>query len=269
LELTFGRFVSNMARLTGAAQRNGFAVLLGLIVVGWFLILWSAANMSSPLVSLTMPMSAKWSLAEVVAVSLMWAVMMGAMMMPSAIPMLTVHRRIAARKNAGSASSNRWFLVGYLCTWAMFSVVAAVIQWAFQRADLLSHMLRLQTPLASGSILLAAGVFQFTPLKAVCLRRCRTPLGFLITDWRPGRAGAFTMGLKHGTYCVGCCWALMLILFVGGVMSLATIAALSTFVFLEKLMPRGDLLARIGGGALIALGLALMFSDGVGNLPFG
>ena len=258
-----------MASLTGASGRNGFAILFVLIAVGWSLILWSAANMSSPVVSLMMPMSAEWSLPEVVAVWLMWAVMMGAMMLPSAVPMLTVHRRVAARKDAGATNSNHWFLAGYLCTWTMFSVVAAALQWAFQRTDLLSHMLRLQSPWASGSILLIAGVFQFTPVKAVCLRKCRTPLGFLITDWRPGNGGAFKMGLKHGTYCVGCCWALMMILFVGGVMSLVTIAALSTIVLLEKQTPLGDVLARIGGGVLIVCGLVLISAEVAGYLPSG
>jgi predicted metal-binding membrane protein len=130
-------------------------------------------------------------------------------------------------------------------------------------------MLRLQSPWASGSILLIAGVFQFTPVKAVCLRKCRTPLGFLITDWRPGNGGAFKMGLKHGTYCVGCCWALMMILFVGGVMSLVTIAALSTIVLLEKQTPRGDVLARTGGGVLIVCGLVLISAEVAGYLPSG
>jgi predicted metal-binding membrane protein len=122
-------------------------------------------------------------------------------------------------------------------------------------------MLRLQDQSIAGGFLIAAGIFQFTAIKTACLSKCRTPIGFLLTDWRPGRAGALRMGLKHGKYCVGCCWALMMVLFVGGVMSLTTIAALSSIVLFEKLMPRGDLIAKLGGAFLIAWGLFLLAQE--------
>jgi predicted metal-binding membrane protein len=242
-----------------AEHRRGLFFLVGLSAMGWILILWSAANMSSPLVSLMMPMDANWGLIEIMAVWLMWAVMMGAMMLPSAIPMLMVHRRVATQKDPGRTNTHHFFLVGYIVTWSLFSAAAAAAQWGFQRADILSHMLILQDHLVSGFILIAAGVFQFTSLKSVCLKICRTPIGFLQTNWQPGRAGAFRMGLHHGKCCIGCCWALMMVLFVGGVMNLTIIAALSSIVLLEKLMPRGDLIARVGGTALIAWGLTLLF----------
>lgn len=238
-------------------QRSGLFFLVGLSALGWGLIFWSAANMSSPLVSLMMPMDANWGFSEIVAVWLMWAVMMGAMMLPSAIPMLMVHQRVATKKDPGCTNSHHFFLIGYIVTWTLFSAVAAAMQWGFQRADVLSHMLKLQDHFVAGFILIAVGVFQFTSIKSACLKSCRTPIGFLLTNWQPGRAGAFYMGLQHGKYCIGCCWALMMVLFVGGVMNLTTIAALSSIVLLEKLMPRGDLIARLGGAALIAWGLTL------------
>jgi predicted metal-binding membrane protein len=120
-------------------------------------------------------------------------------------------------------------------------------------------MLKVQGALVGGGILVAAGIFQLTPIKSACLRKCRTPIGFLLTDWRAGRRGAFQMGLKHGYYCIGCCWPLMIVLFVGGVMSLMTITILSGIVALEKLAPRGEQIARLVGGLLIAWGLWLIF----------
>ncbi len=242
-----------------AEIRSGTKTLAVLSMVSWGLVLWSAANMSSPLVNLMMPMTSQWAVKEVIAVWLMWSVMMGAMMLPSAVPMIVIHRRVAARRDPETSDASRWFLAAYLLTWTLFSMVATVLQWNLQRTDVLSHMLRVQGPLVGGGILVAAGLFQLTPLKAVCLHKCRTPIGFLLTNWRAGRAGAFQMGLKHGQYCLGCCWALMLVLFVGGIMSLTTIAVLSGIVALEKLSPQGEQIEKLGGGLLITWGLWLIF----------
>ena len=247
-----------MRTLTIAEQRNGVFFLVGLAALGWFLIFWSVANMSSPFVALMMPMDTTWTLNEIIAVWLMWAVMMGAMMLPSAIPMLMVHRRVAAKKDPTVKDSHHWFLAGYLLCWAVFSAAAAAVQWGFQSADVLSHMLRIRDPVVAGGILIAAGLFQFTSIKAACLHKCRTPIGFLLTDWRSGRSGALLMGLNHGRFCIGCCWALMMVLFVGGVMSLATIAALSSIVLFEKLMPRGEMISKIGGVLLILWGFSMI-----------
>ncbi len=249
----------------GVAKRNGLVTLVGLSMIGWGLILWSVTNMSSPIVALMMPMSSHWATTEIIAVWLMWAVMMGAMMLPSAIPMLLIHQRFAAKRDPKTQNASRWFLTAYLLTWTLFSMAAAALQWAFQRADVLSHMLKIHGPLVGGGILVAAGVFQLTPLKAACLRKCRTPIGFFLTDWQPGRVGAFQMGLKHGKYCVGCCWAIMMVLFVGGVMSLTNIAVLSGMVAIEKLAPRGEEISRFGGVLLVVWGLWLI-SGTMGNL---
>ncbi|MFZ1726575.1 MAG: DUF2182 domain-containing protein [Albidovulum sp.] len=250
-----------------AEMRNGVATLVALSAFGWVLIFWSVANMSSPAVALMMPMDARWTAPEIIAVWLMWAVMMGAMMLPSAIPMILVHRRVAAKRDPEFMRSNRWFLAAYLLSWALFSVAASLLQWGFQQADVLSHMLKIQESVVGGGILVAAGVFQLTPLKAACLRKCRTPMGFLLTDWRDGRAGAFRMGIKHGQYCIGCCWALMMVLFVGGVMSLTSIAVLSGIVALEKLTSRGETISKLGGILLIVWGLWLISATIGGHPP--
>lgn len=240
---------------TTAYARNGVFALVALSLLGWGIVIWSVANMSSPVVALMKPMDAEWALLQIFAVWIMWAVMMGAMMLPSAIPMLVIFRRVSAQREGQPSNAHRFFLMAYLFSWALFSVAAAFLQWAFQRADLLSNMLQIQGPLVGGSILLMAGLFQLTPLKASCLRKCRTPMGFLLTDWRPGRTGGFYMGLKHGQYCIGCCWALMLVLFVGGVMNLIAIAILSAIVAMEKLGPRGDAISKLGGIFLILWGI--------------
>ena len=253
-------------RSIGVEMRNGVTALLVLSIIGWGLVLWSAANMSSPVVSLMMPMHSHWVFREMIAVWLMWAVMMGAMMLPSAIPMMVMHRRVAAKRDPETRYASRWFLIAYLLTWAVFSMAATALQWNFQRADVLSHMLKIQGSMVGGSILLAAGIFQLTPMKAACLHKCRTPIGFLLTDWRSGRKGAFLMGLKHGQYCIGCCWGLMMVLFVGGVMSLTTIAVLSGIVAIEKLAPRGEQISKLGGVLLIVWGLLLIF-DAFGGQP--
>ncbi|WP_299751444.1 DUF2182 domain-containing protein, partial [uncultured Boseongicola sp.] len=131
-------------------QRNGVFFLVGLSALGWLLIFWSSENMSSPVVSMMMPMDVNWGLSEIVAVWIMWAVMMGAMMLPSAMPMLVVHRRVAAKRDPGATNSNTWFLIGYVLTWTLFSAVAAAAQWGFQRGGMLSPMLRLQDQSIAG-----------------------------------------------------------------------------------------------------------------------
>jgi len=253
---------------TGVEMQSGIAALFALSVFGWVLILWSVANMSSPIVALMMPMGADWALREIIAVWLMWAVMMGAMMLPSAIPMLVIYGRISAKRDPDTPSARRWFLAAYLLTWAIFSLAATFLQWSFQSADVLSHMLRIQGALIGGVILISAGAFQLTPLKAACLHKCRTPMGFLLTDWRGGRVGAFQMGLKHGRYCIGCCWALMMVLFVGGVMNLTTIAVLSGIVAIEKLAPRGKTVSKLGGILLIVWGLWLISATNGSHTSF-
>jgi predicted metal-binding membrane protein len=207
-----------------------------------------------------MTMQASWSAADVWFTFLMWMVMMVGMMTPSAAPVLMLFAASAAtRQQQRIPISALTFGLGYLVVWAGFSVGAAVAQWGLHEATLLSAAMRTSSPRLGGAMLAAAGAYQLTPLKTACLTHCRSPLGFLMTNWRNGAAGAFVMGCRHGAYCVGCCWALMTILFVVGVMNLAWVAVLAGFVLVEKLSPAGLTLSRVAGVMLVLFGLVLMF----------
>jgi predicted metal-binding membrane protein len=230
----------------------------GLIVwipafAGWLLLYWGATNMDSPAAQLTMPMSG-WSAANWFAVLIMWAVMMAAMMLPAAMPMVSVFGTL--NRSRGEAGRTVVFVSGYLALWAAFGAAATAAQWALQTSGLLSPMIVSMSPVLSAALLVIAGAFQFTPLKHACLRACRSPLGFLMTDWRDGLWGAARMGVRHGLYCLGCCWALMALLFVGGAMNLLWIAALTLLVAMEKLAPKGDILAKALGALMIGAGAA-------------
>lgn len=246
------------AALQQASYRNSLMVVGGLSLLGWAFVFWSATNMDAPLVKLMMPMKSIWSPVEALLVWVMWAVMMGAMMLPSAAPMILAHRRVVAQK--GAPADNRWFTLSYLLVWSGFSVVAAALQWGLQSMDVLSHMLVLKSQWMGAVIMITTGAIQWTPLKNICLQKCRTPIGFLTTEWRPGGRGALAMGLKHGIYCVGCCWALMALLFVFGVMNLIAIVGLATLVAFEKLVPGGDKYGRYGGWVFISWGGWILLS---------
>ncbi|MEO5721890.1 MAG: DUF2182 domain-containing protein [Chthoniobacterales bacterium] len=193
-----------------------------------------------------------WSAGSLLPLFLMWAVMMVAMMLPSAAPMILTFGAVARnrRRQQRPYAPVTIFVAGYFVIWIAFSAAAAVGQWVLHRAALLSPLMVSSSALLGGVLLLAAGVFQFTPLKQSCLRHCRAPLEFIMTSWREGRGGAFRMGLEHGAFCTGCCWALMCLLFVLGVMNILWIAALSLVVALEKILPRGKLLSTAFGVAL-------------------
>jgi predicted metal-binding membrane protein len=202
------------------------------------------------------------TLTDFIMLLVMWTVMMAAMMLPSAAPMIlmfaNVNRRRAARAAAALPAS--YFVLAYLLIWTGFSVTAAAVQWWLSSAALLTAMsMELVSRPAAAGLFIVAGVFQWTPLKHACLQQCHTPFAFLTAYWRDGRRGAFAMGLRHGLYCVGCCWAVMALLFVAGVMNLLWVLALSILVLLEKLMPR---LARPAGVAMIAAGIAVLAAGG-------
>jgi predicted metal-binding membrane protein len=190
------------------------------------------------------------------AMFLMWWVMMIGMMLPSAAPMTltfaTVNRR---RRELGTPYvPTAAFVSGYLLAWGAFSVAATAAQWALEHAALMPPMTRLSSPLVGGLVFVAAGLYQLTPLKHACLRRCRSPLAFVLERWQEGTAGALRMGAEHGAYCLGCCALLMALLFVGGVMNLLWAAAIGALVLVEKLLPAGEALARGAGVAAIAFG---------------
>jgi predicted metal-binding membrane protein len=236
-----------------AGQPKAAMAVLALAVAGWVFLLWLVFDMGHPLAQLMMPGTAQWGLASTLAVFAMWALMMAAMMLPSALPMILTFVHLSAR--SGAHARGRAFVAAYIIVWSAFSLAATALQWALQAIGWVDAMAASTSATLTALVLLIAGIYQFSPLKRVCLSSCRTPFGFLMGEWRAGRAGAFVMGLRHGLLCVGCCWALMALLFVGGVMNLAWIAALSIVVAIEKLAPRGERIAVVLGVGLIAAGV--------------
>lgn len=214
----------------------------------------------------------KWTPGYALLMFSMWWLMMMAMMLPGAAPMVLLHAAVTRKglARAGDAGPNAGshrllltttaFIAGYLAMWGAFSLVAVVAQWALARAELLSAMMMSTSRFLDSGLLLAAGVWQLTPLKTVCLRHCRSPISFLSAHWRPGLGGAFRMGIVHGVFCLGCCWFLMALLFYGGVMNLTWIVGLALFVLAEKLMPTGIAFGKVTGPLLIAWGAWLGFT---------
>jgi predicted metal-binding membrane protein len=188
----------------------------------------------------------------------MWAVMMVAMMVPTTAPMTLVYAAVARKAaiQTNPVAPTFVFVAGYIVVWSVFSVAATATQWELDRAALLSPMMVSNSVLLGSALLIGAGVYELTPLKHACLRRCRAPAQFLSQNWRGGMLGAFRMGLQLGAYCLGCCWVLMGLLFVGGVMNLLWIAAISAFVLLEKILPLGRAAGWFGGTAMILVGAA-------------
>ena len=236
--------------------------LAGITALAWIYIgylAWEMGHMDMSM-DMAMPHMQTWGVTDLVLLFVMWAVMMVAMMVPSAAPMMLMYTTINRRRREQQQPyvPTAIFLAGYLLVWAGFSILATLAQWGLHSAALLSPMMVSTSPILGGLVLLAAGIFQWTPLKYTCLARCRSPLGFLMTDWREGHRGALIMGLRHGMYCVGCCWFLMALLFVAGVMNLLWVAAIAAFVLVEKVVPRGDLVGRVAGGGLVLAGLVML-----------
>jgi predicted metal-binding membrane protein len=197
-----------------------------------------------------------WSPMYGVLVFLMWWIMMIAMMIPSAAPMLLLYAAVARKRRAGLPPhlGVAVFLSGYLAVWALFSGAAALLHWGLEVAGLLTPMMAASSSLFGGVLLIGTGLYQLSPLKRSCLGRCRNPFQFIVTHWRTGMPGALRMGVVHGFYCLGCCWAMMVLLFLGGVMNIFWIAGIATYVLLEKLVRRGQWLTRGAGVALIVAG---------------
>ena len=244
-------------------KRDRAVVIAGVVAVvaiAWGYIVYLAQSNAD--VGMSMGVAAgnvrSWNGVDFALMFVMWAVMMVAMMVPSAAPMLllfaTVNRK--RREESGPFVSTGVFLSGYLVVWALFAAGATLGNWGLHQASLLTSMMgESSSGYLGGGLLLTAGIFQWSRLKYVCLTQCRSPLGFLMSDWKEGTAGAFKMGLQHGRYCLGCCWVLMALLFVLGVMNLVWIAALAAFVLAEKVVPAGEKVSRVTGVLLIAWGV--------------
>jgi predicted metal-binding membrane protein len=265
--------------LESILRRDRFIVISSLVIVivaAWIWILLGAGTGMDPSRMTGMPqqpmaggigsmamdilMPAVWTPAYAALIFSMWWIMMIAMMLPSAAPMLLLFARVNCKEKAGGRPYVRTatFAVGYVSAWGLFSAIAAGLQWGLEQLGLLSSMMVSTSVWLGSGILIAAGVWQLTPLKNVCLRHCRSPLSFLAGSWRPGKSGAFRMGLEHGAYCLGCCWFLMGLLFFGGIMNLYWIAGLALFVLIEKTIPVGQWVARAAGAGLVGWGVVLL-----------
>lgn len=250
---------------------------LGLIVaLAWAYVLWLAADMDMNGMNMSgfrmvpagmgvmAPAAAPWRAIEFAFVFAMWAVMMVGMMAPSAAPMILMYARVGRQgKNVGRPlAATGWFAAGYFLAWAGFSLAATLAQWALERRALLDARMASANLLLGAVVLIAAGIYQWTPIKNACLAQCQTPFRFLMTHggFRGDVLGCLRLGLLHGTYCVGCCWVLMALLFVVGVMNVLWIALLALLVLIEKLAPWGRWVARIAGAVFVAAGAWMVLS---------
>ncbi len=230
------------------------AGLAGLVAISWLYLISESMRMSD-MASATMQ-ARSWTLLDTELTLAMWIVMMVGMMVPSAAPTILLYG-LVTRKQSGrghALAPTSAFVTGYLLAWTAFSVVATALQWLLDVAALLSPTAVLDSSIAAGTLMAAVGAYQLTPAKRACLEHCRSPAEFLSRHWRKGFGGAIVMGMHHGAYCLGCCWGLMALLFVGGVMNLLWVAALAGFVLIEKLTPHGHMLARAAGIILLLTG---------------
>ena len=245
-------------------DRNIVAVALILLtVLAWTYLLRLNAAMSAAMPGMTMaPAPQPFAPSELAYAMAMWAVMMTGMMIPSAAPMILLYARVGRQARAQGAvfAATGWFAAGYLAAWTGFAAVAAVAQAGLMKIALITPAIAINSSVIAGALLLIAGIWQWLPLKETCLSQCQAPLSFLqrVGGFRRSVLGSFGQGAKHGLYCVGCCWALMLLLFVGGAMNLLWVAALSIFALLEKLIRKGTLITRGAGLAAIAAGIIFL-----------
>jgi predicted metal-binding membrane protein len=246
----------------------GLAVLIAL---SWAYLARMAGGMHAAVAeaemhaAMGMPEMGAWGVPELAALFLMWAVMMAGMMVPSAAPVILLVLRVYRRRGDQHARvSAAAFVGGYLVTWTTFSATASAAQFGLHRAAVLTPEMASGSALLAGAILLIAGLYQWLPLKNTCLTHCQSPLGFITRHWREGAAGGFMMGVRHGIFCVGCCWALMALLFVVGVMNLMWVAAIAAYVLIEKLTPQGLRIGRVAGGLLIIWGIYVLTRSAVG-----
>ncbi|MFQ5742668.1 MAG: DUF2182 domain-containing protein [Acidobacteriota bacterium] len=253
--------------MESALKRDRAIVASGLLILtllAWIYTVREAASMETingaveAGAGMAMPSMQPWSAVDATWVFLMWNVMMVAMMIPSAAPMVLLFAAVNRKRREQERPfvPTGLFLLGYLFAWSSFSALATVAQWGLHSAALLSEMMVSTSVWLGGAALIAAGAFQWTTFKHACLDHCRSPLSFLATHWRDGAHGAFETGLHHGAYCVGCCWLLMCLLFVTGVMNLVWVAMLSAFVLAEKAAPRAlaPWVSRMAGFFLLAWG---------------
>ena len=236
------------------------ASVFALASVAWLYLWLEAARMAAmPMDTMAMPGPAAarpWNLVSLAMTFLMWSVMMVGMMLPSAAPAITLYGTMVRKGHeSGRGLPSAWiFVAGYIAVWTAFSLAATLLQAGLTTGRLLTPMMESASLPLSSSLLIVAGIYQWLPLKDTCLEKCRAPLSFFMFRWKPGARGAFRMGAEHGVFCVGCCWALMLLLFAVGVMNLLWVALITGFVLIEKLLPAGRTIGRVAGLGLIVAG---------------
>ncbi|MER9332596.1 DUF2182 domain-containing protein [Mesorhizobium sp. M0293] len=276
--------------LEAVLRRDRAVVTVALVVIAvlaWAYVLWLAADMVMP--GFPVPGSAggdmtemdmsnmggmdmgatvapgfrAWASADFAFIFTMWAVMMVGMMTPSVAPMLLLYAGVGrkARADGRPIASTGWFFAGYLTVWVVFSIAATSAQWLLARLALLDPSMATDSAILGGLVLIAAGLYQWTPMKGVCLRQCQAPIAFLASHggFRSAPLGALRLGIDHGVYCLGCCWALMALLFVGGVMNVLWIAGIAVLVLLEKTVPTRQLIPRVSGALMATIGAWLVF----------
>jgi len=248
------------AALTRGPVRSRLVVPIGmttLTALCWAYLLFLSSHMGDMNSPFAMPMTAAWSNVDGALMFTMWSVMMAGMMLPSAAPMINAYAATVRSDRAQLVGSTPFFVAGYLVAWSGFAAIATAAQWKLHDAALVDAMGASTSRSLGGILLIGSGVYQFTKVKEVCVSKCRAPLGFLLTSWRSGRGGAALMGVHHGTLCIGCCWALMTLLFVLGVMNLWWIAVVAAVALLEKLVPSDLIFTRLLGALLLAWGFGL------------
>ncbi|WP_256717789.1 DUF2182 domain-containing protein [Shewanella sp. UCD-KL12] len=227
--------------------------ILALIALSWYYML--------ELMSMNMQPIAAWSSKDIAMLFVMWGIMMTGMMLPSAIPVILLVQRINDSRKARQVAytSSYYFVAGYLLAWMLYSLIITGIQYYLHTVSLLTPMMKSGHLSFTSLLLLLAGIYQWLPIKQSCLKNCRSPLSLITKDWREGRFNAIKLGFSHGQYCLGCCWILMALLFVLGVMDLFWIAILTLAVFVEKVAPKGEVFAKILGVILIGISILIHF----------
>lgn len=240
-------------------DRRTRALLAGiaaLVAIAWADLAWMSAD---PAMAVSPP---SWSVAYAAAMLAMWAIMMAAMMLPSAAPTILLFAALRRHGSGRAARDTALFVAGYVLAWSAFSVLATAAQWALAATSALDAAMAADGPRLVGAMFVVAGLYQLAPWKDRCLAHCRAPAAFLVERRRAGPWGAAAMGLEHGAYCVGCCAGLMALLFAFGVMNLSWVVALSAFVLAEKLLPRGRAFGRVAAGVLSGTGIAFLLLGG-------
>ena len=255
----------NSFSLLDLLKKDKLLLLVSLVLItaiSWWYMFYLAGQMDHSNMQMEMmPQMMKWGIIQFLLTFLMWFVMMIAMMVPSATPAILIFSKVyQKRTNSMEKFVPSWiFLSGYLSIWLIFSLLATLLQLLLMNTALLSPMMKSTSNILGGLILIGCGLFQWSSIKYACLNHCRSPIDFLMEEWNEGKSGAFILGFRHGYYCLGCCWLLMLVLFVTGVMNLLWVALIALFVLIEKLAPGGIWISRVTGLILVATGIWIIF----------